>query len=147
MELGGEEFVDLGTANTTSLHVRAFYSCWLNFTTRKEFAWADKYNPTAAPDRKTRRLMEEENVKVQAAACLAFHSQTPHSPCPFFLSKRLSDVGRVKGLPAWVDGLRRNEPAAAGVNHTRAPVFIPAKGRPLVWLVHIMAQSKGREFR
>lgn len=30
----------------------AFYSVWLNYTTVKDFAWADKYNPAAAPNRK-----------------------------------------------------------------------------------------------
>jgi DnaJ family protein A protein 5 len=87
MELGAEEFVDLGGANTTSVDVRAFYSCWLNFTTRKEFAWADKYHPKAAPDRKTRRLMEEENSKVRAAP-VANPSQRPRRACGWFLSRR-----------------------------------------------------------
>jgi DnaJ family protein A protein 5 len=43
--------------------VFAFYSYWLNFSTEKDFAWADQHNPAAAPNRKTRRLMEDDNKK------------------------------------------------------------------------------------
>ena len=65
MDLGADELEDFGAVATGAAEVGAFYACWLNFTTRKEFAWVDKYNPSAAPDRKTRRLMEEENTKVR----------------------------------------------------------------------------------
>lgn len=52
-----------GSSCLAGPQVAAFYSVWLNYTTVKDFAWADKYNPAAAPNRKVRRLMEEDNKK------------------------------------------------------------------------------------
>ena len=43
-----------GTSGTAGADVAAFYSTWLNYSTLKDFAWADKYNPAAAPNRKVR---------------------------------------------------------------------------------------------
>lgn len=43
--------------------VRKFYSTWGGFLTVKSFSWMDQYRYSAAPDRKTRRLMEKENKK------------------------------------------------------------------------------------
>lgn len=52
-----------GNSSLSGPEVAAFYSSWTNYTTMKDFAWADKYNPAAAPNRKVRRLMEDENKK------------------------------------------------------------------------------------
>lgn len=41
-----------GTSALAGPEVAAFYSSWLNYSTLKDFAWADKYNPAAAPNRK-----------------------------------------------------------------------------------------------
>ncbi|KAJ5652532.1 hypothetical protein N7507_009958 [Penicillium longicatenatum] len=41
--------------------VRPFYASWAGFSTRKSFAWKDKYRYSEAPDRRVRRLMEKEN--------------------------------------------------------------------------------------
>lgn len=41
-----------GSSSLAGLEVAAFYSSWLNYSTLKDFAWADKYNPAAAPNRK-----------------------------------------------------------------------------------------------
>ena len=41
-----------GGSSLPGSEVAAFYSSWLNYTTLKDFAWADKYNPAAAPNRK-----------------------------------------------------------------------------------------------
>eukprot|EP00854_Cymbomonas_tetramitiformis_P007212 gene7212-8594_t len=57
------EAPDLGGPTATAKQVNDFYSFWINFTSVKEFAWADEYNPASAPTRKIRRLMEEENKK------------------------------------------------------------------------------------
>lgn len=43
--------------------VRAFYSTWNSFATKKTFAWKDVYNYLDAPDRQTRRIMEKENKR------------------------------------------------------------------------------------
>lgn len=45
--------------------VRPFYGAWAGFTTRKSFAWKDKYRYSEAPDRRVRRLMEKENRRLR----------------------------------------------------------------------------------
>jgi hypothetical protein len=45
------KFAQFGTSDSPSADVFAFYSNWGSFVTCKEFAWADKYNPAAAPNR------------------------------------------------------------------------------------------------
>jgi DnaJ family protein A protein 5 len=47
---------------------RTFYNAWLNFTTSKEFSWADQWNTAEAPDRRIRRLMERDNKKARDEA-------------------------------------------------------------------------------
>lgn len=41
-----------GSSSLAGPEVAAFYSSWMNYSTLKDFAWADKYNPAAAPNRK-----------------------------------------------------------------------------------------------
>lgn len=43
--------------------VKHFYQVWNGFSTRKTFAWKDKYRLSEAPDRQYRRAMEKENSK------------------------------------------------------------------------------------
>ena len=43
--------------------VFAFYEWWQFFTTKKQFAYADLYNPNEAPNRRVKRLIEQENKK------------------------------------------------------------------------------------
>ncbi|CAK5086095.1 unnamed protein product [Meloidogyne enterolobii] len=51
-----------GTLNSDYETVVApFYAFWLNFSTRRSFAWLDKYNLREADDRHTARYMEREN--------------------------------------------------------------------------------------
>jgi len=47
-----KHFVSAGSSSLAGPQVAAFYSTWLNYSTVKDFAWADKYNPAAAPNRK-----------------------------------------------------------------------------------------------
>ena len=47
--------------------VKAFHAFWCNFQTAKDFAWLDEYNPSSAPGRRIRRLMESENEKRRKA--------------------------------------------------------------------------------
>jgi len=49
--------------NETSLKI--FYNKWSNFSTQKSFSWCDKYNPSDAPDRRIKRLIEKENKKLR----------------------------------------------------------------------------------
>ena len=57
-----------GGADTTEDNVKAFYAQWCNFQTIKDFAWLDIYNPSSAPGRRIKRLMEAENEKRRKAA-------------------------------------------------------------------------------
>lgn len=41
-----------------------FYAYWENFSTTREFAWCDKYNPNEAPNRQIKRAIDKENQKV-----------------------------------------------------------------------------------
>lgn len=45
--------------------VKPFYAAWAGFSTKKNFAWKDKYRLSDAPDRRVRRLMEKENKKLR----------------------------------------------------------------------------------
>jgi DnaJ homolog subfamily A member 5 len=47
--------------------VKAFYTCWCNFQSIKDFAWLDEYNPSSAPGRRIRRIMESENERRRKA--------------------------------------------------------------------------------
>lgn len=46
----------------------AFYNYWLGFVTLLNFCWVDQYDVMAGPNRKSRRLMEEENKKLRKKA-------------------------------------------------------------------------------
>lgn len=48
--------------------IRPFYNAWSNFLSVKSFNWMDEYRYSAAPDRRTRRLMEKENKKARDIA-------------------------------------------------------------------------------
>jgi DnaJ family protein A protein 5 len=45
-----------GSSTSEAAEVYAFYNWWGAFATSKEFAWADQYNPAAAPNRQVGRL-------------------------------------------------------------------------------------------
>jgi DnaJ family protein A protein 5 len=45
--------------------VKAFYSMWNGFATKKSFAWMDQYRLSEAPDRRVRRMMEKENKRIR----------------------------------------------------------------------------------
>ena len=53
--------------------VKLFYSSWSGFSTKKSFAWKDKYRLSDAPDRRVRRLMEKENKKCRDDAAREFN--------------------------------------------------------------------------
>ncbi|TIC94101.1 DnaJ domain-containing protein [Colletotrichum higginsianum] len=52
---------------------KPFYGAWASFSTRKPFAWKDKYRLSDAPDRRVRRLMEKENKKIRDEAIRDFN--------------------------------------------------------------------------
>ncbi|CAK9214838.1 unnamed protein product [Sphagnum jensenii] len=59
------EAPDLGGPGTPYANVTVFYNYWQGFTTEKDFGWCDEYDVMQAPNRKVRRLMEEENKKIR----------------------------------------------------------------------------------
>ncbi|KAF2864191.1 DnaJ-domain-containing protein [Piedraia hortae CBS 480.64] len=53
--------------------VRPFYSAWHSFSTAKSFSWEDKWRLSEAPDRWSRRRMEQENKKARLDAIREFN--------------------------------------------------------------------------
>ncbi|KAL3824756.1 hypothetical protein ACJIZ3_020785 [Penstemon smallii] len=58
----------MGNLDSPYVQVTAFYNYWLGFGTSMDFFWADQYDAMAGPNRKSRRLMEEENKKLRKKA-------------------------------------------------------------------------------
>lgn len=58
----------IGNLESPYAQVTAFYNYWLGFVTVMDFFWADQYDVMAGPNRKSRRLMEEENKKLRKKA-------------------------------------------------------------------------------
>ncbi|XP_021856364.2 DNAJ protein JJJ1 homolog [Spinacia oleracea] len=53
--------------------VNAFYGYWLSFSSVMDFGWVNKYDAAAGENRKSRRVMEEENKKVRKKAKREFN--------------------------------------------------------------------------
>ncbi|KAH7550761.1 hypothetical protein JRO89_XS13G0264200 [Xanthoceras sorbifolium] len=58
----------MGNLDSPYGQVTAFYNYWLGFSTVMDFCWVDQYDVMAGPNRKSRRLMEEENKKLRKKA-------------------------------------------------------------------------------
>ncbi|KAL8056876.1 hypothetical protein ABFX02_04G147300 [Erythranthe guttata] len=58
----------LGNLESPYAQVTAFYNYWLGFVSVLDFFWADQYDVMAGPNRKSRRLMEDENKKLRKKA-------------------------------------------------------------------------------
>ncbi|CAN4088373.1 unnamed protein product [Withania somnifera] len=58
----------MGNLESPYAQVTAFYSYWLGFVTVMDFCWMDQYDVMAGPNRKSRRVMEEENKKLRKKA-------------------------------------------------------------------------------
>lgn len=58
----------MGNLESPYAQVTAFYSYWLGFVTVMDFCWVDQYDVMAGPNRKSRRVMEEENKKLRKKA-------------------------------------------------------------------------------
>ncbi len=72
---GGEhsEAPEFGDSQSPWADVNTFYNYWETFSTRKTFAWCDKYNITTAENRRIKRLMEQENKKERSKAKRSFN--------------------------------------------------------------------------
>ncbi|MCJ1399282.1 hypothetical protein MMC11_002484 [Xylographa trunciseda] len=53
------------SVDTYDSTVKAFYSAWNSFATKKTFSWKDVFRYSEAPDRRVRRMMEKENKRVR----------------------------------------------------------------------------------
>lgn len=58
----------MGNLESPYGQVTAFYNYWLGFSTVMDFVWVDEYDVMAGPNRKLRRVMEEENKKLRRKA-------------------------------------------------------------------------------
>ncbi|KAK6795382.1 hypothetical protein RDI58_008835 [Solanum bulbocastanum] len=58
----------MGNLESPYAQVTAFYSYWLGFVTVIDFCWAYQYDVMAGPNRKSRRVMEDENKKLRKKA-------------------------------------------------------------------------------
>ncbi|KAK1638135.1 DnaJ domain-containing protein [Colletotrichum phormii] len=68
------DYPTFGSSTDSYEHtVKAFYSAWASFSTRKTFAWKDEYRLAEAPDRRIRRAMEKENKKIRDEAIREFN--------------------------------------------------------------------------
>ena len=68
-EVGEDHFAlpDFGDADSNAEEVFRFYNEWQHFSTLKIFTYADKYNPNTAPNRRIKRLIDNENKKERLA--------------------------------------------------------------------------------
>jgi DnaJ family protein A protein 5 len=58
----------MGNLESPYAQVTAFYNYWLGFCTVMDFCWVDEYDVMGGPNRKSRRMMEEENKKSRKKA-------------------------------------------------------------------------------
>ena len=66
-----DEFLptEFGDATSDWANIQLFYQSWESFSSKLNFAWEDKYNVHEdAPNRRVKRLMEEDNKKARRAA-------------------------------------------------------------------------------
>lgn len=52
---------------------KPFYAAWASFSTRKTFAWRDRWRTSDAPDRRTRRMAEKENMRMREEGIREFN--------------------------------------------------------------------------
>ncbi|MED6119856.1 hypothetical protein PIB30_015600 [Stylosanthes scabra] len=67
----------MGNLDSPYEQVTAFYGYWLGFSTVMDFCWVDEYDVSAGPNRRSRRLMEEENNKVRKKARREYNDTEP----------------------------------------------------------------------
>lgn len=63
----------MGDLNSDYTQVNAFYGYWLSFSTVMDFGWVAKWDAAAGVNRKSRRVMEEENKKLRKKAKKEFN--------------------------------------------------------------------------
>lgn len=63
-----------GTPTSSAFEVFAFYEHWQFFSSKKQFAYADVYNPNDAPNRQVKRLIEQENKRERNQERIRFNN-------------------------------------------------------------------------
>lgn len=66
-------FRKFGGSEVLWSEVSAFYRYWSNFSTVRDFSWAELHNTASAPNRRVRRAMESENERARKAARREFN--------------------------------------------------------------------------
>jgi DnaJ family protein A protein 5 len=74
-DLDREEVPPFGDSKTPYSSVTKFYDYYVNFVTKLSFSWEDKYNPSEAPNRDVRRVIEKENKKLRDDERKKYNSQ------------------------------------------------------------------------
>jgi DnaJ homolog subfamily A member 5 len=54
---------EFGNVDSSREDVMKFYQEWSGFSTLKQFAYVDQYNPNDAPNRRIKRLIEQDNKR------------------------------------------------------------------------------------
>lgn len=73
--LDREEVPIFGDSKTPYSSITKFYDYYVNFSTLMSFSWEDKYNPSEAPNRDVRRVIEKENKKLRDDERKKYNSQ------------------------------------------------------------------------
>ncbi|GAA0149501.1 chaperone [Lithospermum erythrorhizon] len=63
----------MGNLDSPYSQVTAFYNYWIGFVTIMDFCWVDQYDVMSGPNRKSRRVMEDENKKLRKKARREFN--------------------------------------------------------------------------
>ncbi|KAK9278124.1 hypothetical protein L1049_027682 [Liquidambar formosana] len=89
----------MGNLDSPYSQVTAFYGYWLGFCTVMDFGWVDMYDAMAGVNRKSRRVMEDENKKLRKKARREYN-ETVRGLAEFVKKrdKRVIDMQVKKGL-------------------------------------------------
>jgi DnaJ homolog subfamily A member 5 len=66
-------YPSFGHKDDTHEDIRSFYAAWSSFATNRSYAWVDRWRPSDAPDRRTRRVVEKENRRLRDDAIQEFN--------------------------------------------------------------------------
>ena len=64
-----------GDENSTKEEVYAFYKEWESFSSLKKFTYVDEYDPREAPNRRIKRLIENDNNRARARERTKFNDR------------------------------------------------------------------------
>lgn len=70
-----DDAVNFGDENSSKEEVYAFYKDWIGFCSIKKFAFVDVYDPREAPNRRIKRLIENDNNRVRNRERLKFNDK------------------------------------------------------------------------